>query len=314
MRQFADLMSKTSFSTDATVDGELPPWEIAKAFAFHTVLLAVADNLGTPAHELVGSRVDEYIAKQIIVKGGGHPQPRQVRRVIARCQDPAWHPGKRTEARRGVGRPPQYSQRQKQEVARVAMDLKRQLIAPTPRRVRARLPAKTRHPSREGRMSNDTIQKIFKTLCFDETPDDPWQWLASPSQDYLPAELKPLRVQCAKHIRRVFAPRSWYGQVAFDPCYTLLPKTFEKLEEQKVAAMGKVKWMSRRAARNGPNLRAPATAKTQSSGNTRVDWTPVFARGKVTIYAIISNEAARDANLPQELTDTRNLTKCVTNA
>ena len=77
--------------------------------------------------------------------------------------------------------------------------------------------------------------------------------------------------------------------------------------------MGKVKWRSTRSARKGPNMRAPATAKTQLHGNTRVDWTPVFARGKVTIYVVDSDEAARDTNLPQKLTDSRNLTKFVKN-
>ena len=236
-------MSEPSFAPDATVDGELPPWEIAKVFAFRTVLATAAEQLGIPASELVGGRVDEYIAKQVIVKGGGHPQARQIRRVVARCQDPQWYPGKRTEARAGAGRPCEYSVHQKEEVARVAMDLKRQLIAPTPRRVRARLPGKTQHPQGEGRMCDKTIQKIFKTMCYDETPDDPWQWLACVSQDSLAAEQKPLRVACAKHIRKEFTERSWYGHVSLDPCYTLLPKTQEKLEEAKVAAMGKVKWI-----------------------------------------------------------------------
>lgn len=306
-------MSQYAFAPDATIDGELPPWEIAKAFAFHKVLAAAADLLGTPASELVGSRVDEYIAKQITVKGGGHPQVRQVRRVIVRCHDPMWYPGKRTEARTGAGRPDQYTHHQKQEVARVAMDLKRTLVAPTPRRVRARLPVKTAHPNGEGRMSDYTIQQIFQTMCFDETIDDPWQWLACPSQDVLPAELLPLRVNCAKHYITVFTERSWHGHVSVDPCYTLLPKTPEKLEELKILAMGKLKWMSKKSARKGSNLRAPSTVKSQMSGNTRVDWTPVFARGKVIIYVLDSEEAAGDSTLPQKLTDTKNVGKFVTN-
>ena len=77
-------------------------------YAFHTVLATAAEQLGTPASELVGGRVDEYIAKQVEVQGGGHPQPRQIRRVVARCQEPGWYPGKRTAARQGAGRPPQY--------------------------------------------------------------------------------------------------------------------------------------------------------------------------------------------------------------
>ena len=306
-------MSKPSFASDATVNGELPPWEIAKAFAFHTVMATVAEQLGTPASELVGCRVDEYIAKQVTVKGGGHPHARQLRRVVARSQDPEWYPGKRTEARRGAGRPCAYTVHQKEEVARVAMDLKRKLIAPTPRRVRACLPGKTQHPQGEGRMCDYTIQKIFKTMCYDETPDDPWQWLPCVSQDCLAAELKPLRVSCAKHIRKEFTERSWYGQVSLDPCYTLLPKTQEKLEEAKVAAMGKVKWMSELSARKGGNPRAPSTTKTQLHGNTRVDWTPVFARGKVIIYAVDIEEATVDATLPQKLTDGKRLSKFIVN-
>ena len=103
--------------------------------------------------------MDEYIAKQVTVKGGGHPLARQIRRVVARCQDPEWYPGKRTEARKGAGAPCSYTAKQKEEVARVAMDLKRQLIAPTPRRVRARLPGKTQHPQGEGRMCGKTYKE-----------------------------------------------------------------------------------------------------------------------------------------------------------
>ena len=45
-----------SFSPYSTVDGFLPPWELAKAFAFHKVLEKIADEVGSPAHELVGDR------------------------------------------------------------------------------------------------------------------------------------------------------------------------------------------------------------------------------------------------------------------
>ena len=99
--------------------GELPPWEMAKAFAFQTILADVAENLATTPAELVGGRVDEYIAGKVTVRGGGHPTPRCVRQVLARCQDPSWYPGKASRGN-GGGRPPIYSERQKQEVARVA--------------------------------------------------------------------------------------------------------------------------------------------------------------------------------------------------
>ena len=125
-------MEPSAFDPCCTVEGESPPWEIAKAFAFYTVLNTAAEQLDTPAADLVGQRVDEYIAKQLTLRGGGRPHPRSVRKVIVRCKEPDWYPGKRTEARKGAGRKRVYFEHQEDEVARVAMELKEQRIAPTP--------------------------------------------------------------------------------------------------------------------------------------------------------------------------------------
>ena len=89
-------------------------------------------------------------------------------------------------------------------------------------------------------MSDSSIQRIFRARCYDETEDDPWMYLTSPSQDFLPADLKPLRVLCAKHILDHVAAGAWYNMVAIDPCYSLLPLTLAKLEEQQTNAMGKM--------------------------------------------------------------------------
>ena len=61
-----------SFDPGDTLEGEQPPWEIAKAFAAHTVLQKAVEVLDTPAAELLGQRVDDFIAKQLTLKGGGH--------------------------------------------------------------------------------------------------------------------------------------------------------------------------------------------------------------------------------------------------
>ena len=37
---------------DTTADGELPPWEIAKAYAFHVVIQRMSATLEKPAHFL----------------------------------------------------------------------------------------------------------------------------------------------------------------------------------------------------------------------------------------------------------------------
>ena len=100
--------------------------------------------------------------------------------------------------------------------------------------------------------------------------------------------------------------------MGIDPCYSLLAKTDERSEEQKIAAMGKSRWMSKGARRKGPNLRSSGMVNTQNNSNVvRVDWTPVFARGKLVIYVVDPDEAARDSSRPQKLADAANLAKLV---
>jgi hypothetical protein len=43
-----------SFSPGDTLEGELPPWEVAKALAFHAMLQKEAEVLDTPVAELLG--------------------------------------------------------------------------------------------------------------------------------------------------------------------------------------------------------------------------------------------------------------------
>ena len=303
-------MAAPCFCPAATKEGYLPPWEVAKAFAFHTVLQDVAEVQGVQPHDLVGKRVDEYISEKVTLKGGGHPSSRAMRALLKKCESPDWFPGKGpTDV---GGRPPVYSEHQKQEVARVAMDLKRKLVAPTPRLVRARLPQLARNPGTGKLMSNKFIRQVFVTRCFDETEDDPWQWLQSPAQDFLTEDMPPMRVRCAEHILRHTHAGSWYQHIAIDPCSSLLPKTARRLEEQQVAAMGKSKWMSPASKRKGVNLRAPATAKTQASSNVlQVHWTPIFTRGKIRLYVCDEAASEQDARLPKKLNDSQNLAKFV---
>ena len=62
-------------------DGELPPWKVCKAVAFHTVLKRVSEVLETPAADLLGQRVEEFIASELTLEGGGAPQLRCVRKA-----------------------------------------------------------------------------------------------------------------------------------------------------------------------------------------------------------------------------------------
>ena len=77
-------------------------------------------------------------------------------------------------------------------------------------------------------------------------------------------------------------------------------------------AMGAKKWMSKGSARKGSNLRAPKTAKTRTSSQvTKVEWTPVFARGRLRIYVCDPELAAADSRYPASLADAHNLAKVI---
>ena len=306
----AKTMACQSFDASDSRDDHMPPFEMAKVWAFHKVIQQISEHTGLDAFELLGRRSDDFIASEVHLANGKHPTPRSIRKAIQRRKDPSWYPGK-VQAK-SPGRPPVYSAHVKGEIARVAMELKRKLVAPTPRRVRARLPLLTRNPDSGEPMDKKTFHGVFKTQCYDITEDDPWQYLEDKSQDMLASALKPLRVRCAQHILDTNIANNWFNHVAIDPCYSLLPKHLERLEEQRVAAMGRRKWKSPGASRDGSNLRAPATAKTQGgSWVTRVDWTVVFARGKVRIFVCDPEEAKRNANYPAALCDATNLGKFV---
>ena len=166
------------------------------------------------------------------------------------------------------------------------MELKKDLVAPTPEKVRILMPRKTINKKTAAPISDTKIRTIFKTLCYDENEDDPWHYLPSPQQDCLTDSMKPGRVKTAEHILKNVAKGAAWNFVAIDPCLTLLPKQQVKSDLLKIAAMGNKKWMSPKSKRKGANLRAPKTAKTQKDSSTVVPWTPVFTRGRVKLVVL----------------------------
>ena len=75
--QRAVTMSQSSndnlLSPDGTAQGTLPPFEVAKAWAFETVLKHMEKHLGRSAWMLIGEDKPKFIAKHLTLKGGGHP-------------------------------------------------------------------------------------------------------------------------------------------------------------------------------------------------------------------------------------------------
>ena len=299
-----------TWSDVETKVGHLSAFETCKAFAFHAALEAIAKHLKRPAYELWGTRSHAWIAEHLRLKGGGCPSERAVQAAVARCKDESWRPGQ-PEAKAG-GRPPIFSAKQKKAMAAAAMGLKRKLVRPTPARVRAQVPRLSLNAETGEAASNWTIYNIFKTRCYDDAEDDPWQYLPTVTKDYLPESMKPKRVAMAQHILETMPAAACANHVAIDPCSSLLPKDRTRFEEQAVAALGTKRFMSPGCKFDGVNLRASKFATSQAGRSVlQLHWTPIFARGVVRIYICDPAAAERDPRMPAQLNRTEELSKFI---
>ena len=108
-----------------------------------------------------------------------------------------------------------------------------------------------------------------------------------------------------------FAIGAWSSHVAIDPCISILATTRAQSDEQKVAAMGVQKMVSPKSKHKGANLRAPKTVKSQGCDQDKIHWTPVFARGKVSIDVCDADAAHRNRKLPARLNSGAELAKFI---
>ena len=279
-----------------TPEGKLPPFEVAKALAFEAAITQIEKHTRKSCWELMGMGKKKFVATQLKVVGGGHPTTRAVSKQWTEAkQDGKWFPGKKPSNQ--GGRPPQIPQAQKQAIADKAMELKRQMVAPTPEKLRVLLPKASINKATKNFISDDTVYKVFKTMCYDETEDDPWHYLPSVAQDCLTDEMKPKRVNTAKHVLTNITEIQAWNFVAIDPCLSLLPRKQSKADQLKIAAMGNSKWMSKKSKRKGINLRAPKFAKTQRSDCDIVPWTPVFTRGRLKLVVFTQPKAKLNSSV-----------------
>lgn len=77
------------FCRDTVKDGVLPPWEVAKAYAFHIVVKDVSEILGERPAVLPGKRMVEHVATKVCITGWWPPlntchppAPRQLCRFL----------------------------------------------------------------------------------------------------------------------------------------------------------------------------------------------------------------------------------------
>ena len=97
---------ESPLSPDNTPEGSLPPFEVAKAYAFEKALSQLVKHMGMSVWQLIGEDEGEFIAKHLELKGGGQPSRSTVLMAIKRCGEKAWYPGEVTGQR--TGRPPTF--------------------------------------------------------------------------------------------------------------------------------------------------------------------------------------------------------------
>ena len=298
-------------SPDETRVGRLPPFEVAKAYAFDVVVGAMEKHMGQSARALLGCDKGEFIASKLELQGGGQPTRQCVFQTIKKCKEPGWYPGRTTGER--TGRPPSISAHQKESIARVLMDTKRKLVRPTPAIARAKLPRLSINAETGNPISDTTMYDIMHTMCYDEDEDDPWVYAYSPSKDFLSDAMKVHREGTGRYVMDNFPAGAWASHVAIDLCISILPNTKALSDDQKVAAMGVKKMMSPKSKYKGANCRAPKTTHSQGKDDIKVHWTPIFALGKVRVYICDPQAASRDDSLPARLNESRELGKFIKN-
>ena len=257
-------------------DGALSPLEQMRAWALRT---AQRDLGGDKAVNL------EKIADQVTKVGGGHPTREAIRRFLDRVdEDPEWYPGKTYRKRPG----PQavLHGKKRKQVAKSAMNLKKEGAEPTYAAIAARCPAAVVNPDTGKPVDKKLVYTVLKTDCYDRNPEDPWVCKPVYTRRFLPDDLMEQRLHWAKRLLQEGYTGGWFYRhvVWVDLCHTIIPGDEKKALAQTLARKNHSRWYSRDAKGDNCNLSAPKHALTQCAfRDEKVWWGFVMLRGKVHV-------------------------------
>ena len=231
------------------------------------------------------------IAKQVSKVGGGHPSKQAIAALHGSTkQDKHWHPGKVKPSAQKRGPKTKFSKAQKHTVASSAVALKKVGVEPTVANVIARCPRAATNPATGEAFTSPTITKVFKTMCYDVKPSEPWAFIGPYQKTALPKPLIDQRLAWAKEIQRQGKSPIWYYNncIWVDPCNTVIPAAKRTVFDQQQAAMGRHKrWISSDARRYSRNLKAaPYAGKQKQWADKRVWWFVVLTRGQVFLKVL----------------------------
>ena len=123
-------------------EGTLAPSEVAKCLAFKECLDAIEAHTQKTCWQLTGLSKKDFTAQHLTKTGGKKGEI-----VTGRAVQKHWTKAKlkknwlpKSGNKPGAGRPPQITQGQKLAIANKAMELKEEIIPPTPEKIRICLP------------------------------------------------------------------------------------------------------------------------------------------------------------------------------
>lgn len=260
--------------------GTLSPWSQSLVCAFSVV----SNTRGL-------SLTDSEIAAQVSKVGGGHPTRNSIRVLRAKFEaDVEWHPGKQDEEAGVPGRPKTITPQQQQALAKCAMTLKAKGIEPSAPQVIAHCPAASVNKDTGGVFTHKVILDVFKTRCFDSSPDAPWQQLCAKHKTALTPEMVANRLAWGETMLALKHHSGWYHRhcIWMDPCSSIIPGRPKSQFDQQQASYGKGKrWVSADSRDTSRNLRAsPYAGKQVQRGDLKVWWFVVLAQGKVHVEVL----------------------------
>ena len=182
------------------------------------------------------------------------------------------------------------SEEAEQTLARAAMALKRAGEEPTVAAVIQRAPRASLNPSTGEAFIDKYILQVFRTLCYDDDPSDPWNHQLPYQKTALPSGLQQQRLVWAHEMVGDGRTAGWYQQhcVWVDPCSTIIPGTARTAFQHGQARKGKSKaWISSGSKQYSRNLKAaPYATKQQQWGDKKAWWFIVLTRGKVNLVVM----------------------------
>ena len=227
----------------------------------------------------------QKIAERVTKVGGGHPSREAIRRFLERVDDdPEWYPGKIYGKRRGPQ--PVLQGKKRKQVAKSAMDLKKEGAEPTYGAITARCPTAVQNPDTGKPVDKRLVYKVLKTDCHDKSPEVPWTCEPVYTRKFHPEDLMEHRLQWAMRLLREGYTAGWFYRhvIWVDFCHTIIPGTQKKALAQAFARKGKKRWHSSDAKEYSRNLSAPKHALTQCAfSDDKVWWGFVMFRGKTHV-------------------------------